>query len=102
MNSQVRIAFMTKTFNLSGLIRTKSVLISIIAFAVNTADAQAGPFSHWGFNEGSGTNALDSVDANNGTIYGGALYDPNNKIEGTHSLLLNGVNNYVGLFEPPA
>ena len=57
---------MTKTFNLSGLIRTKSVLISIMAlaivvslfaFAVNTADAQAGPFSHWGFNEGSGTNA---------------------------------------------
>ncbi|OGI70512.1 hypothetical protein A3A09_00675 [Candidatus Nomurabacteria bacterium RIFCSPLOWO2_01_FULL_42_20] len=79
-----------------------AIVVSLFAFAVNTADAQAGPFSHWGFNEGSGTNALDSVDANNGTIYGGALYDPNNKIEGTHSLLLNGVNNYVGLFEPPA
>jgi len=50
-----------------------------------------GLISYWGFNEGSGSTAYDSVNANNGTIYGATW---TTSIVG-YALSFDGVNDYI-------
>jgi parallel beta-helix repeat protein len=58
-----------------------------------------GPAAWWKFDEGTGTIAYDSVDSNNGTIYGGATWTTG-RIGG--ALSFNGSSNYVDCGNGPS
>jgi hypothetical protein len=58
----------------------------------------AAVIGHWLFNEGSGTNALDSSGQNNhGTIFGGATYT---NTPGTSGISLDGIDDFVNFGQP--
>lgn len=74
---------------LSGIILTVCVVIGAFVFA---QVYPVGMISYWKFDEGQGTTAFDSVDANHGTIYG-AQWTTTGQVDG--ALSFDGVNDYI-------
>jgi hypothetical protein len=72
----------------------------VVAAMSGTGAETTGPVAHWGLDETSGTVAADSSgNGNNGTLYGGALWQPTGgKLNG--ALQFDGVNDYVDCNNP--
>ncbi|MEY4917472.1 MAG: hypothetical protein RL616_1385 [Verrucomicrobiota bacterium] len=65
--------------------------------SANSAQVTAAPaalFAHWKFNETSGTTAVDSIAARNGTLNSGAVFTTG---KFSNSVALNGSSSYVSL-----
>jgi len=75
-------------------ILTAVITVTLFTFRMGNVSAQvypAGMISYWRFDEGSGTTAIDSVNANNGTVYG-AIWTTG--IVGS-ALSFDGVDDYI-------
>lgn len=82
----------------------KLILILILGiFIVNfiSADLSTGLVSHWTFDDGSGTNAINSVDTTmNATLKNGANYSSNARV-GSYAVNFDGANDYADFANTP-
>jgi hypothetical protein len=77
------------------------ILLQILLLAgVTAAATDPNLVGWWKLDEASGTTAFDSIGTNNGTVYGGATWTTNGKING--ALSFDGTNDYVNCGSGPS